>query len=125
MCYYILNVTMCGHWEAELCAGPSCQRFMDELARIHRPEAWNSAGNPNAENTLPYDWPQPCEPNYYNTVQSLFWCGWECRNTHDPWGLTECYTFPNGNKQWHGRKEPMGEPAATYGEPRLGVGWRE
>ena len=42
-----------------------------------------------------------------------------------PEGLKECYVFPFGIKQWHGHKEPMGEPAATYGEPRLGVGWRD
>lgn len=84
MCYYVLNITMCGHWETQIFAGPSCQKFLEELARIHQPEAWNSADNPNAESDLPFTWPQRCEPNYFNTVQSMFWCGWECRNTHDP-----------------------------------------
>lgn len=41
-------------------------------------------------------------------------------------GLQEHNAFPNGIKQWHGgQKQPMGEDTATYGEPRLGVGWRE
>lgn len=40
-------------------------------------------------------------------------------------GLQECNLFPNGIKEWHGQKEPMGEETATYGEPRPGVGWRD
>ncbi|KAK8079120.1 hypothetical protein PG994_002927 [Apiospora phragmitis] len=39
-------------------------------------------------------------------------------------GLKECYAFPNGKKQYYEQKEPMGEPTATFDEPRLGVGWR-
>ncbi|KAK7924032.1 hypothetical protein PG985_006086 [Apiospora marii] len=125
MCFYVIQITMCGHWNNGFYAGPSCQKFLDELNRINHPQAWNCAGNPNAEATLPFNWPERCEPNYWNTVQSFIWCGWECRNTHDPWGLKEYNLFPNNVTQWHGPKEPMGEATATYGEPRLGVGWRD
>ncbi|KAK8055957.1 hypothetical protein PG993_001184 [Apiospora rasikravindrae] len=125
MCYYVLQVTLCGHCEPRMFHGPSCERFLHELDRIHHASAWKSHDNPDAENIIPFGWPYSCEPSQYNTVQCLIWCGWECRNTHDPWGHQECYAFPNGIKQHHGQKEPMGEPGATFGKPRPGVGWRE
>ncbi|KAK7940963.1 uncharacterized protein PG986_013350 [Apiospora aurea] len=125
MCYYVLQLTLCGHCEPQMFAGPSCEQFLHELDRINHPAAWKSAEDPGAESTIPFGWPYSCEPSPYNTVQCLIWCGWECRNTHDPWGLQECYAFPNGIKQPHEQKEPMGEPGATFGAPRLGVGWRE
>ncbi|KAK8049880.1 hypothetical protein PG994_011610 [Apiospora phragmitis] len=125
MCFYVLQVTMCGHREHQLFAGPSCEKFLDELRQIHQPSAWKSGYDPNAEKLLPFSWPYSCEPNEFNTVNCFVWCGWECRNTHDPRGLQECYAFPNGTKQYHEPKEPMGEPTAAFGEPRLGVGWRD
>lgn len=55
------------------------------------------------------------------------WCGWECRNSYDPYGTIESSGdgWRAGNEHFIIRESGLGENNATFGQPRLGVGWRE
>jgi hypothetical protein len=61
------------------------------------------------------------------------WCGWECRNSYDPFGAIESMGTNWGLDAAARSGQPMvgvegggmGEHGAVFGEPRLGIGWRE
>lgn len=73
MCFYILQVAICGCHAPKLIVGPSCQAILQQLNRIHAPEAWNSPENPNAESAVPFEFPDSCEPSERNTVTVRMW----------------------------------------------------
>ncbi|KAK8070539.1 hypothetical protein PG997_010742 [Apiospora hydei] len=50
-------VTLCGHWEPQMFAGPNCEHFLHELSKTHHLLAWKSSEDPEAEKAVPFGWP--------------------------------------------------------------------
>ncbi|KAI1803110.1 hypothetical protein F4811DRAFT_361424 [Daldinia bambusicola] len=77
MCKYMLVTYRCTH--TAFFAGPNCATVLNQLCRIHQPEAWTRRGR----KIVPFDWPDSCLPGDHNIVPvpSDKCCGWECTNT--------------------------------------------
>ncbi|KAI1879347.1 hypothetical protein JX265_002301 [Neoarthrinium moseri] len=134
MCWFVLQHALCGHHEPKLLAGPSCRPIFEQLQRIHDAIPGTPGSVPQTDIQIPFQMdPRTCEPNAGNTVVVGMWCGWECRNTFDPMGVIEgmgmrwshSEVLEGGGEEVVSAHAGMGEPGARFGEPRLGIGWRD
>ena len=105
MCFYILEVSICGHTSSTLLSYAFCHTLLAQLSRIDDRSSWQ----PETIDIMPFDLPKDCDPSPSNTYVLLTgdFCGWECRNNY--------------------LGEPgLGMPDAHYGigSERIGVGWR-
>ncbi|KAI8966696.1 hypothetical protein F5Y11DRAFT_414 [Daldinia sp. FL1419] len=93
MCQYVFVTYRCAH--TQLLAGPNCTVVLQQLSRIHQPEAWT----PEGLKDLPFEWPDTCLPGDHNVVlvPSDKWCGWECKNTFSPTQYTSGLFTPPGS----------------------------
>lgn len=105
MCFYILEVPICGHASPTLLSYAFCRTLLAQLSRIDEMLSWQ----PETIDTVPFDLPADCDPSPNNTYVLLTgdFCGWECRNNH-----------------LSGLGVGMLDAEFGVGSERIGVGWR-
>ncbi|KAK1839758.1 hypothetical protein CCHR01_17613 [Colletotrichum chrysophilum] len=75
MCIYVLLIPTCHH-NPLLLFDTSCHLILEELQRIHQPNAWEG----DARGEIPFDMPEACVPRPDN-IQPIYTsdsCHWSC-----------------------------------------------